>query len=250
MSDVKLGIGLASGMFFHAPAGTTLPTYPTDAIGDNGDGTTTDKFDATSGQSSFTLSESANTIKAMTVNGAAVSSDDYSVSGTTVSYTGTSLTAGDKVEIVFFVSAWRRVGDVAKDGVTINMDKTVENIYTWANAIKRTIMSEHVETVQPPIIDTTEDTLKVVLGADNVTVTPASGSHGKLITCNLSADALPAEEAFLFVMKDGDDVMAIGIEAGQITAVDAITFAPENAITWNPTITVLNNSLRFISEEG
>jgi hypothetical protein len=89
-----------------------------------------------------------------------------------------------------------------------------------------------------------------VLGADNVTVTPASGSHGKLITCNLSADALPPEEAFLFVMKDGDDVMAIGIKSGQITAVDAITFAPENAITWSPTITVLDNSLRFISEEG
>ena len=151
---------------------------------------------------------------------------------------------------MYYVSAWRRVGDVAKDGVTINMDKTVENIYTWANSIKRTIMSEHVETVQPPIVDTTEDTLKVTLGADNVVVTPATGSHGKLITCNLSADALPAEEAFLFVMKDGDDVMAIGIEEGQITAVESITFAPENAIIWTPTITVLNNSLRFISEEG
>lgn len=250
MSDVKLGIGLASGMFFHAPAGTTLPTYPTDVIGDNGDGTTTDEFTATAGQSSFTLSEAPNKVKSMTVNGTEVDADDYSVTGTTLSYTGTSLSANDKVVVIYYVSAWRRVGDVAKDGVTINMDKTVENIYTWANAIKRTLMSEHVETVQPPIIDTTEDTLKVVLGADNVTVTPAAGSHGKLITCNLSADSLPSEEAFLFVMKDGDDVMAIGIESGQITAVESITFAPENAIIWTPTITVLNNSLRFISEEG
>ena len=106
MSDVKLGIGLASGMFFHAPAGTTLPTYPTDAVGDNGDGTTTDKFDATSGQSSFTLSESANAIASMTVNGTEVPNTDYSVSGTTLTYSGTSLTAGDKVEVVFYVSAW------------------------------------------------------------------------------------------------------------------------------------------------
>lgn len=40
MNDVKLGIGLASGMAFHATAGTSLPTYPTDIVGDNGDGTT------------------------------------------------------------------------------------------------------------------------------------------------------------------------------------------------------------------
>ena len=250
MSDVKLGIGLASGMFFHAPANTSLPTYPTDVVGDNGDGTTSDKFTATAGQSSFSLSEAPNAIVSMTVNGTPVAKTNYSVTGSTLSYTGTSLVAGDKVVITYYVSAWRRVGDVAKDGITINMDKTVDNIYTWANAIKRTILSEHTETVQVPIIDTTEDTLKVTLGEDNVTVTAAAGSHGKTITCNLSADALPPEEAFLFVMKDGDDVMAVGIESGQISAVESITFAPENAITWNPTITVLNNSLKFISEEG
>ena len=250
MSDIKLGIGLASGMFFHAPTGTTLPTYPTDTIGDNGDGTTSDEFTATSAQSTFTLTETPNAVAEMTVNGTVVDAEDYSVTGKVLTYSGTSLSADDEVVITYYVSAWRRVGDVAKDGITINMDKTVDNIYTWANAIKRTIMSEHTETVQVPIIDTTEDTLKVTLGPENVTVTPAAGSHGKTITCNLSADALPSEEAFLFVMKDGDDVMAVGIESGQISAVDSITFAPKNAITWNPTITVLNNSLRFISEEG
>ena len=26
--DVNLGVGLATGMAFHAPAGTTLPAYP------------------------------------------------------------------------------------------------------------------------------------------------------------------------------------------------------------------------------
>ncbi len=250
MSDVKLGIGLASGMFFHAPDGTALPDYPTDIVGDNGDGTTTDKFDATAGQNSFDLSETPSEVISMTVNGTPVAKTDYSVEDSTLSYSGAALAADDKVVIMYYVSAWRRVGDVAKEGVVVNMDKTVENIYTWANAIKRTIMSEHVETVKPPIIDTTEDTLKVVLGEENVTVIPATGSHGKVIKSNLSADSLPNPEAFIFLMKDGDDVMAIGIESGQITAVDSITFAPENAIIWNPTITILNNSLRFISEEG
>ena len=30
--DVKLGLGLATGMFYHATAGTALPTDPTAAI--------------------------------------------------------------------------------------------------------------------------------------------------------------------------------------------------------------------------
>ena len=29
---VNLGIGAASGMFFHAAAGTALPTYPTETL--------------------------------------------------------------------------------------------------------------------------------------------------------------------------------------------------------------------------
>jgi hypothetical protein len=249
-NDIKLGIGLASGMFFHAPAGTERPTYPTECVGGNGDGTTTDKFTATASQSTFTLTEDATGLVKMTVNGTAVSEDDYTLEDGDVVYSGTALSADDKVAITYYISAWRLVGDVAKDGITLNTDKTVDNIYTWANVAKRTVLSEHTETVQVPVIDTTEGTLKVVLGEDNVSVTAASGSHGKTIACNLSAATLPDPEAYLFVMKDGDDSMAVGISNGQITAVESITFAPDSAITWNPTITVLDNSAKFISEEG
>lgn len=250
MSDIKLGIGLASGMFFHAPAGTALPTYPTQYAGSNGDGTTTDKFTATASQTAFTLTESANAIKEMTIDGVVQDATDYTVSGTSFTWSGTGLAGGEKVEITYYISVWRIVGDVAKDGLTLATDKTTESIFTWANAAKRTILSEHTETIQVPILDTTESTLKVVLGSSNVTVTPATIDHGKTITCNLSSGAFPDPEAFMFVMKDGDDVMALGMTDGQITAVESITFAPESAIVWKPTITVLNNSLKFISEEG
>lgn len=249
-NEVKLGIGLASGMFFHAAAGTALPTYPTEPVGGNGDGTTTDKFRATAGQSTFSLSENPNEIVSMTINGTAVNKNDYSVSGSTLSYTGTTLAADDAVEVTYYVSAWRLVGDISKDGIALTTDKTVEDIFTWANIAKRKVLSDHTENVKAPIIDTTEETLKTVLGSDNVTVTPATGSHGKTIACNLSSGELPDPEAFLFIMKDGDDTMAIGMSKGQITAVDSITFAPGNAIIWNPTISVLDNSAQFISEEG
>lgn len=250
MNDVKLGIGLATGMAFHATAGTSLPTYPTDIVGDNGDGTTSDKFTATAGQTAFTLSESANAIISMTVNGNAVASTDYTFSGTSFTYSGTSLSASDKVVITYYVSAWRPLGDVTHDGITVNTDKSVTNLRNWANVIKRSILTEHTETVQAPMMDTTEETLKFIVGSDNVSVTAAAGDHGKTIDCNLSGADLPAAEAFIFIMKDGDDIMAVGMERGQVTAVESVSFSPDNAITWTPTITAQDGGLHFISEEG
>lgn len=250
MNDVKLGIGLATGMAFHATAGTSLPTYPTDIVGDNGDGTTSDKFTATAGQTAFTLSESANAIISMTVNGTTVASTDYTFSGTSFTYSGTSLSASDKVVITYYVSAWRPLGDVTHDGITVNTDKSVTNLRNWANVIKRSILTEHTETVQAPMMDTTEETLKFIVGSDNVSVTAAAGDHGKTIDCNLSGADLPAAEAFIFIMKDGDDIMAVGMERGQVTAVESVSFSPDNAITWTPTITAQDGGLHFISEEG
>ncbi len=168
--DVKLGLGLATGMFYHAPAGTALPTDPTAAI----------------------------------------------------------------------PADWTHVGDVTNEGITLAMDKSVENLRNWANVIKRVIMTEHTETIQAPIMDTTEEVLKTVVGESNVTTTTG------ITTVNLSAASLPEEEAFLFVMKDGDNMIMIGCTHGQVTAVDNVTFAPESAINWIPTITAMGDGFQMI----
>lgn len=169
--DTKLGTGLATGMFYHAPAGTTLPTDPTAAID---------------------------------------------------------------------TQTWTHVGDVSDAGITLAMNKTVTNLRNWANMIKRVIMTEHSETIQAPIMDTTEESLRTVVGDDNVTV--ASG----VITVNLSDGDLPPEEAFLWVMKDGDDMMMIGCKNAQVSAVDNVTFAPGAAINWTPTITAMGEGFKLI----
>ena len=161
--DVKLGTGLATGMFYHAPAGTALPTDPTDTL----------------------------------------------------------------------TSDWVHVGDVSDAGITLSIDKSTENLRNWANAVKRVILTEHSETIQAPIMDTTEESLKTVMGKDNV-----SNTNG-VITVNLSSGKLPDEEAFLWVMKDGDDMIMIGCTHGQVSAVESVTFAPGSAINWTPTITAM-----------
>ncbi|MBR2753222.1 MAG: hypothetical protein IKE02_05840 [Lachnospiraceae bacterium] len=173
--DVKLGLGLATGMFYHAPAGTALPTDPTAAI----------------------------------------------------------------------PNTWTHVGDVSDAGITLALNKTATNLKNWANKIKRVIMTDHSETIQAPIMDTVEEALKTVVGASNVTT--ASG----VITVNLSDGDLPEQEAFLWVMKDGDDMMMIGCSYGQVSAVDNVTFAPGAAINWTPTITAMgDDGFKLIMKEA
>lgn len=178
--DTKLGIGLATGMFYHAPAGTSLPAYPGEALS----------------------------------------------------------------------SSWKLVGDVTQDGITLTTDKSVENLKNWANVIKRVIMTDHSETIQSPLMDTTAEVLKTVVGKDNVTETSANGAHGNLIAANLSSGNLPEPEAFLWLMKDGDDLMYIGCENGQITSVDNVSFAPGSSINWIPTITALEDGFVFMTNDG
>ena len=91
-------------------------------------------------------------------------------------------------------------------------------------------------TVKAPFIDTTEDTLKTLFGEDNVTVTAATQTHGKLISVDIGPDTMTDAEAFLFLMKDGDDMIMIGTTRGFITEVGDIDFKPNDAITWDATI--------------
>ena len=141
-------------------------------------------------------------------------------------------------------AAWKEVGYVSQDGLTVAVNATTEGIKDWSNRIVRMVVTDSNETAQASVITTTEETLATVLGEDNVS------AEGGTITAGLSLSTLPQEEAFLFRMKDGDDMIIIGCEKGQITALANLTFQPGGAITWTPTITVLENTLKMISTAG
>lgn len=179
-NDTKLGIGYASGMFYHAPAGTALPAYPLEAL------------------------------------------------------------AAD----------WVEVGDVSSDGITLAMDKSITTLRNWANEAKRNILTEHTETIQANIMDTTKETLETILGPGATTTVAATTAHGELIKAAITQGALPTTEAYLFLMKDGDDSIALGTSYGQITSMDSVTFAPGDAIKWTPTITALESGWQIILDDG
>lgn len=169
--DVNLGAGNASetgstGMFYHAPADTALPTFPSDTLD----------------------------------------------------------------------AAWKEVGAISVDGITFNTNHTFNQLKNWANKIARLLPAEESGTVGAPIIDTTEESFKTIFGADNVTVTAATQTHGKLISVDVTPDAMPDPEAFLFLMKDGDDMIMIGTTRGYISELGEVAFQPNAAITWDATI--------------
>lgn len=164
--DVNLGVGLATGMAYHAPAGTALPAYP-----------------------GATLAE-----------------------------------------------AWKEIGAVSEDGISYGLNHTLTPLRNWAKEIERLMAADGDSTIKAPFMDTTEETLKTIFGAENVNVTDATADHGKLISLTIGPDTMPEGEAFLFLMKDGDDMIMVGTERAHVTAVDDISFAPNSAIIWNATI--------------
>lgn len=133
-------------------------------------------------------------------------------------------------------AGWTEVGAISNDGITFNPNHTFDKLKNWANQIARLLPSEQGGTVSAPIIDTTESALKTVFGAENVEVAAATSSHGKQISVNITPESAPDAEAFLFIMKDGDDMIMIGTTRGYITEVGEVAFQPNAAITWDVTI--------------
>ena len=177
-NSVNLGIGRATGMFYHAPTGTALPAYPSEALG----------------------------------------------------------------------TGWQEVGAISEDGITFSPAKDSETLKNWAKQVERLLPSEDNPSVQAPVIDTTEEALKTVFGDDYVTVTAAAAGHGKIVSVEIAPNNLPEKEAYLFVMKDGDDLMMLGTTSGVIRAVDDVEMGPTGAITWTATIEA--DAWTFVKEEA
>lgn len=141
-------------------------------------------------------------------------------------------------------AAWTEVGYVSQDGLTVSVSASTDNIRDWGNKSVRLFVTDSEETAQSTVITTTQETLETVLGAGNVTSTQGT------VTASMSLATLPPEEAFLWRMKDGDDMIIVGCTKGQVTALDSMSFQPGSAISWTPTITVLEGTLKLISTAG
>lgn len=178
MPNVNLGIGMATGMFYTAPAGTALPATPSTAPG----------------------------------------------------------------------SAWTNAGAITADGITWATGKDSEPLRNWAKETERLVSSEEGGTVTAPMMYTTEGTLKTIFGEDNVEVTPATTTSGKVISVTVEPGVSASPMAFLFIMKDGTDMIMLGTSKGIVREVSDIAFAPTEGISWEATIEAA--SWTFAKDDG
>lgn len=148
------------------------------------------------------------------------------------------------------LSAWTEVGNISEDGMELALDRSKESIKNWANKIVRVILTDHSEKATGALIDTTEEAMTALFGADAVSVSAATASHGKVVTVNLSESELPEEKAYLFIVKDGDDMIAFGCKDGQISSADNISFTPGDAIKWPFEIEAMGEGMVLIKDNG
>lgn len=146
------------------------------------------------------------------------------------------------------VGAWGTVvGYVSDDGMTLNLSKDKQNIKDWSNTIRRVVLTDHEESASGSCISTDATALASLFGSAAV----ASSTATKTTTVNLSASDLPAEAAYLFVMVDGDDLLAFGCSNGQISITDNVSFKAGDAIEWPFEVTAMGTGgMKFIKTAG
>ena len=145
-------------------------------------------------------------------------------------------------------SAWKEIGDITEDGIQWATARSYEAIKNWALEIKRLKPGTDPQTVKAPIMDTTLEVFKTLFGAENVSMSEATSAHGNVITVDTAALNTPEAEAFLFIMKDGDDMIMLGTTSGFISELSDVSFAPSDAIKWE--VTISSKSFVLITDDG
>lgn len=143
---------------------------------------------------------------------------------------------------------WVEVGAVTADGITWATGKDSDPLRNWAKEVERLIASDEGGTVTAPLMYTNQATLEAIFGASNVTTTAATSAHGKLTSVTVAPGVSSSPMAFLFLMKDGDDMLMLGTSKGIIREVSDVSMSPTEAITWEATIEAA--SWTFCKDDG
>lgn len=146
------------------------------------------------------------------------------------------------------LAAFTECGAVSADGITWASGKDSDPLRNWAKEVERLIASDEGGTVQAPLMYTNQKTLETIYGKDNVTVEQADQDHGELVSVTVAPGVSASPMAFVFIMKDGDDMLMLGTERGIVRDVDDISFSPTEAITWTATIEAA--SWTFMKDNG
>ena len=142
---------------------------------------------------------------------------------------------------------------VSQDGLTLAPSMSTTEIKDWSGATVRKVLEDFDGTLSWTMISTNAGALAIAFGADHVTTAAATTTHGAQVQAALGA-YLPEEQAWVFLMKDGDARIVIAVPDGQITEVGEVTFASNVAVGWQVTLSCYpdssGNSIYIMTDDG
>jgi hypothetical protein len=142
---------------------------------------------------------------------------------------------------------------VSQDGLTLAPSMSTTEIKDWSGATVRKVLESFDGTLSWTMISTNAGALAIAFGADHVTTAAATTTHGAQVQAALGA-YLPDEQAWVFLMKDGDARIVIAVPDGQITEVGEVTFASNAAVGWQVTLSCYpdasGNCIYIMTDDG
>ena len=142
---------------------------------------------------------------------------------------------------------------VSEDGLTLAPSMSTTDIKDWSGATVRKVLESFDGTLSWTMISTNQGALSIAFGSNHVTVNVAGTDHGAQVQATLGA-YLPEEQAWVFLMKDGNARIVIVVPDGQITEVGEVTFASNAAVGWQVTLSCYpdasGNSIYIMTDDG
>ena len=142
---------------------------------------------------------------------------------------------------------------VSEDGLTLSPSISTTDIKDWSGSTVRKVLESFDGTLSWTMISTNEGALGIAFGSEHVAAVSASTAHGAQVQASLGA-YLPEEQAWVFLMKDGDARIVIAVPDGQITSVGDVTFASNAAVGWQVTLSCYpdanGHSIYIMTDDG
>ena len=146
------------------------------------------------------------------------------------------------------------IGYVGEDGISVKGLVAAGNaIRDWAKKRIRTTSGNAEPSISLPAIQVDEAMARMLVGAANVTVTPATATSGNVI--NIAFDGKPGpDNALWFSMKDEDRRVRVYVPSAQVTDLDDVDFVPDSANQFSMTLSLnadkTGHYVYFIYDDG
>lgn len=149
--------------------------------------------------------------------------------------------------------AFKDLGYISEDGLSIAQSSTWETIRDWGGDQVRKFLSDFTGTLSFAMLETSAEVLKFVYGASNVTVTAPTVSSGTLITTKLNATE-PTRVELIANILDAPRKIRIVAPLVQVTERSDLSFsknaAVQHAITVETYPDATGNSIYIYTDDG